>query len=543
MSRSREREVGRAAVEAPQRAQPESHLAADADAEAGTRSQIRGSSLLFVGQGIAVLVNLAIQVMIVRSLSRGEYGAFAYGLSVVTIAEPLTTFGLDQAIARFASLYREQEDYRRLWGAILLVVGLTAAVGLALIIAFHGLSGLVGEYVMDDDLALSLLLVLIVLAPVQGLDNVMVGLFSVFARPRTIFFRRFVLTPALRLSVVLVLVLQGLGPRFLAAGWVAAGALGLVVYSVVLFQIWRRSGLLARLRLRAIQVPLRDMLAFAVPILSASLFYVALLGADAVMLGHFHGPTEVGAIRAVQPIGQANQLVMYTFGLLFIPLATRLYHRDDLAGMNHAFWSTTSWIAVLGLPVLLGSFALAGPVTVLLFGDRYAGSAPLLALLALGFYLDATLGLNALSLRIFRRLRAVVAVDVVCTVVNLTTNILLIPRFGALGAAITTCGSLLLHMTLNQLAARRALGIGLAPPRERALLLSILAAAGGLLAVQLLLDPPLALSVLLAVGLTLLVLRGARSCLRAAEIFPELDRIPLLRKLVIDPLSAGDRDR
>ena len=46
------------------------------------RRQIRGSTLLLVGQLLAKGVNFGVQVLIVRYLSKSDYGALAYALSI-----------------------------------------------------------------------------------------------------------------------------------------------------------------------------------------------------------------------------------------------------------------------------------------------------------------------------------------------------------------------------------------------------------------------------------------------------------------------------
>ena len=46
-----------------------------------TATQIRGSSLLLFGRIISTAVNVVIQVVIVRYLSKTQFGAFAYALS------------------------------------------------------------------------------------------------------------------------------------------------------------------------------------------------------------------------------------------------------------------------------------------------------------------------------------------------------------------------------------------------------------------------------------------------------------------------------
>ena len=62
-----------------------------------TSRQIRGSSLMLLGRSMSVVVNFAIQVMIVRYLGKADYGVFAYAISFVTVGQTLAVFGLDRA--------------------------------------------------------------------------------------------------------------------------------------------------------------------------------------------------------------------------------------------------------------------------------------------------------------------------------------------------------------------------------------------------------------------------------------------------------------
>src|SRR4051794_14892924 len=49
--------------------------------EAAMRKRhVRGSSLLLIGRGLTLLITTATQVVIVRYLSKADYGAFAYAL-------------------------------------------------------------------------------------------------------------------------------------------------------------------------------------------------------------------------------------------------------------------------------------------------------------------------------------------------------------------------------------------------------------------------------------------------------------------------------
>ena len=74
---------------------------------------------------------------------------------------------------------------------------------------------------------------------------------------------------------------------------------------------------------------------------------------------------------------------------------------------------------MLSFPIFALTFALAKPLTVALFEQRYASSAVFLAIIALGRYYDAALGFNGLTLRVFGNMKAVVGVNLVAAGVNL----------------------------------------------------------------------------------------------------------------------------
>jgi O-antigen/teichoic acid export membrane protein len=498
----------------------------------GSAQQVRGSSLLLVGRVIAMAVNFGSQVLIVRHLSKSEFGAFAYALSLVTFAESIVIVGLDRAHARFISIYDERRDYARYFGTILMEVAFVLGLGLSLILLVYGLQGWLGETAISNQKAVALLVILIVLSPIQALDRLLMSMFAVLASARSIFFRTYVLAPGLRLVVVLLLVLGRHPVSFLAAGYVAAGAIGTAIYVVLLVRLLRAQGLLAHFDLRSVKLPFRPVFGFALPLLTSDLVYVVMNTFDVLVLGRFHGTTEVAELRVIQPVATLNTVVFTSFTVLFVPLAARLFERQDREGVRDLYWTTAVWMAILTFPVFLVTSVLARPLTVLLFGQRYADSGTYLALLAVGYYFQAALGFNGLTVQVFGRLGYTVTVNVLAAGYNAGVNLLLIPRHGALGAAIGTSSALVVHNLLKQLGLRLGTGITVFDWRYARVYIVIVGAALGFLALQVLLSPPFLVGVALA-GLAAAVVVGAnRQMLRVGSVFPELLRVPLLRRLI-----------
>src|SRR4026209_2408105 len=131
----------------------------------------RGSTLLVFGKFIGLILDLATQILIVRALSRTEFGAFAFGLSVASLAATVALLGLDKTISRFVPLYEERGDEQRLAGSLALAFGVVAGICSAMLIALIGYRALFSDDIVENALARHLMLILFLLAPVRAFDS------------------------------------------------------------------------------------------------------------------------------------------------------------------------------------------------------------------------------------------------------------------------------------------------------------------------------------------------------------------------------------
>ncbi|MFH1848549.1 MAG: polysaccharide biosynthesis C-terminal domain-containing protein, partial [Candidatus Omnitrophota bacterium] len=109
------------------------------------------------------------------------------------------------------------------------------------------------------------------------------------------------------------------------------------------------------------------------------------------------------------------------------------------------------------VPIIAGILLFADKFTLLVYGNDFAGSAAILRILTLyvacfsfSIYFSSLLDYQGLA-----RKRAVALSF--STALNIALNFVLIPRYGAAGAAIATTVSYLPYLALNGLEARRVL--------------------------------------------------------------------------------------
>lgn len=493
------------------------------------RTQIRGSSLLLGGRLLAVAINFAAQVLMVRYLSTANYGALGYSLSVITMLQTICMLQLQEVVVRFVPIYHEREDYGRLLGTLFLTVCTILFTSSLLIVLFFAWPQMMRHYMSHESLPIRVLSIMIFLLPIQAIDAVFMALFASFSSSRAIFFRRHLLAPGLILIAVLLMILSHKNVTFLAYGYILANIIGIAAYSVMLVSLLRKRGLLEHMQFNKMIIPVKEIFGYSFPVLSSSLVSMTLTSAGVFLLGYYHTTIEVAKFRAVLPAAQLNNTVLMSFTTLYTPLAARLFAKNDYDGVNKLYWRTAVWMAVLTFPIFAATFCIAQPLVVFVFGARYATSGPILAMLSLGYYFNVALGFNGLTVKVLGKLRYTVIINLVAAAINIGLLLLLIPRYGAIGAAIGTTATMIVHNMLKQAGLRLASGLSIFDAQYRSFYILIAASSVGLFGIQQLISTSLKVAGPLAALVSILVLGVARKKLHVSETFPELLKIPGMR--------------
>ena len=179
--------------------------------------------------------------------------------------------------------------------------------------------------------------------------------------------------------------------RFLRTGTCWPNSLTILGFGALLVFELGRQKLLQKLR--CFSFPVREIFSFSVPLMASNI--IGMIGGSipVLLLGYFHPMSTVAYYRVVLPAAALSNMVLANFMPLYIPSASRLFAKGDTAGINHLFWQTSLWMSVLAFPIFLTTGCFARPLTIFLYGARYAPSAPILAILSLGYFFNVIFGL------------------------------------------------------------------------------------------------------------------------------------------------------
>jgi len=164
---------------------------------------------------------------------------------------------------------------------------------------------------------------------------------------------------------------------------------------------------------------------------------------DVVVLSLTRTSAEVGLYQPILRITTAIVTLMPPLILTgFVPLATSLYVGGGAEEFRLLYRRTTKVIIVMSGPLFVLLAATPGTLLSLLLGARFAASGNIVRVLLIGYAVNTLFGVNTAALIASGARRELTKVYVSAIVVMGVLAVLLIPRFGAIGAAWTTTGAI-----------------------------------------------------------------------------------------------------
>lgn len=400
------------------------------------RRVIKGAGAVLTGSFAGTLLQFVSGVVVVRMLSQADYGAYALGFSIVTVAAALAMAGLGDALPQNISGYVAQDKVRHAWGVItsgLVIITLTALLlgGVVLV----GSPTLAAAF-SKPQLTYVLELVALIIPPLAFAQFVEACFRGLHVAAPKVWFNQIGLR-VLRIAGLAIVAL---------AGWGLSGILWITVASYYLIGI----ALFAYLALKLPSVlPYRKpvwmggkLLHFALPLFGTSVVNLVMTSSSTLLLGFLMPAASVALYNAPLPIGRFIALPLTALTFLYLPVATAATKTANLAELRSLYRSATRWAALFSLPLVLICVLDAPFVLQHVFGSRYLESSNVLRILALGFFIHCALGPNGMTLLAFGERRTLLLSVVLAATANVLLGFVLIPRYGPEGAAAATALSL-----------------------------------------------------------------------------------------------------
>ena len=414
--------------------------------------------IVFVGLVLQLGLGFLARVVIARLLGRVDYGGIALGVTLLNTGAILVVVGFDTGISRFLPRYDDAERRRGvLVSAFQLIVPLSVVVGLAAAL----LAGSIAEHAFHNPSLTPVVRVFALTIPLAALVRLTVGSVRGMKQSVPRVYIQNLGLPLSRFALIAIALL--LGYRAVGVAWAYAGAY-VVATLLSLFYLSRHTPLFSQQPAPSMH---RDLLAFSAPIVVTTTMNTVFQNIDVFILGYFVSTGDVGIYTVAYPLASLLTTMLMAFGFVFMPTISELDASDSVAEMRQTYGLVSKWTFLTTLPLFLvvGSFpALLIQST---FGSEFTAGGLALAILAVGFFTQGAIGPCGDTLTAMGRTRLVMYDNLSVAIVNVVLNLILIPRYSYVGAAVATTIGFMLMNALYLIQLYRGIG---AHPFRRALL-------------------------------------------------------------------------
>jgi O-antigen/teichoic acid export membrane protein len=393
------------------------------------------------------------QVLFARWMGSFEFGVYVYVWTWVLLIGTLADFGLAIAAQRFIPQYAERKAFDLLRG--FLVGSRWLVFALATVLAAIGALGVLAiEPWLDHYLVTPLYLACLTL-PFYTLTSMLDGIARSYNWVNLALVPPYIGRPLAMIAVMGAAYMAGL-PANATTAMIAAVVATWFNAVIQVLMLDRRLHEKVERGPRAYAVG--EWFRTAIPIFMVGSFYLLLTYADILVLQHFRTPDEVAVYYAA-----AKTLALVAFVNFSVAAAATHkfseYHvagdRERLAAFLADAIRWTFWPSLAATVVIL---ALGQPF-LWLFGPKFTDGYPIMFVLAAGLLSRAAIGPVERLLNMLGEQRACAMVYAFAFATNLALCIVLIPRFGAMGAAFATSFAVLTESVLLFFVTRHRLGL------------------------------------------------------------------------------------
>jgi O-antigen/teichoic acid export membrane protein len=390
----------------------------------------KGVGFLGVGSMFGHITRFLTALLLARVLGAEGMGMYALGLTAAGLFASLAALGLDDAMVRYLAIQSSRRDGPGVAGT--LQIGLCVSTGMGVLagIGLYAAAEPVANGLFDAPGLAPLLRAFGFIVPFMTLSNALLGVARGFKRMDLAALGEEFVQSSVRLVLLGLLSIVGFDVM------TAAIVFGIsdVASSITMLTLLGRQAPLRAAFSRGARREVRELMAFALPLWLAGALRKLRQNIETLLLGTLTVVASVGVFAVASKINLISHSLYSAIITSVKPNLAELHGAGDRDGLGHLYRTATRWALLANLPFFVVTVIHAEPI-LLLFGATFAAGSTALIILACGELVNAGTGVCGSVLDMTRHTGAKLINSVTWLVLLLGANLLLIPRWGVVGAA------------------------------------------------------------------------------------------------------------
>jgi len=188
---------------------------------------------------------------------------------------------------------------------------------------------------------------------------------------------------------------------------------------------------------------------FAISIISVNLY----LWIDSVILSVFDSAGSVGLYNASYKLIIMLLIIPSIFNITFFPIMSK-YYMSSAESLKILFDKLIKLMFLISVPICVGTFLIADRIILLIYGEQFVGAIIILQILIWSIILSFVRSPLTILLESTNKQLSVTKIFILGAIFNIFLNLIIIPKYSYVGAAITNILTDLVLLTLLLVATR-----------------------------------------------------------------------------------------
>lgn len=391
---------------------------------------LRGATTAASLKIVAAFATFSLHLMLGRTLGPEGSGVYFLAFTIVTIAATLARFGLDNTLVRFIAAGEAANQPERVRGVYRLGVWITATISCVLGGLLCTATPWLATSVFKDAALVTPLQIMTLAIPPFALFVIHAQALQGLKRIRDAIATLSVISPILTALMGFVLI-----PVFGVSGAVS----GYVVAAVItlLFGVWRWKYFMVLHREVKPRFDIKELLESAIPLFWVAAMNMLIMWVPTLILGAFGTSYDIGLFSAANRTAMLVSFVLIAVNSIAAPKFAALHQEGNIHALRLVAKSSTRIMIAVALPALIMFLAFPGTV-MSCFGKEFQQASFLLQIMGVGQFINVATGSVGFLLIMTGRESKYNLSLKIATVLCISASFVLIPHYGALGAAIST---------------------------------------------------------------------------------------------------------
>lgn len=376
---------------------------------------------LFFDKAYGAAASIFFLVLLSRYLGPEMFGIWSYVLSFASIAAPLSTAGTNFTIVKRFSLHlKDREVAGQAFLARLLASVVTSLVIYSLFLNL-------GDSLPEKEERIMLVFFLLAIT-VNNLNLITLYNENKLKNGKTVIARNIGLTVGTAIKAYLIY------NNATISQIAAATILESIIFLTVGHYLTELS-IAVKVSLKALRQSV-ELVKESLPLFFSSIVVIIYLKADIILLKTLVNPEVAGYYAAAARISEMLYAVPVAISTVFFPLILKEISKDPKnTSIRVRFYAIVFYVCLI---ISLTSFFFSKEIINIIYGPEFKPTADLFSIHCLSVLLIGFLTSSSKELIARNKYKLIFYRDVAGLLVNLTLNIIFIPRYGAQAAALTT---------------------------------------------------------------------------------------------------------